>query len=49
MEKIGPGLLRNGLATMEEIEEIVDSMQAFAADPDTLVATPRMVQVWGRA
>jgi SAM-dependent methyltransferase len=49
MEKIGPGLLRNGLATKAEIQEIVHSMQAFAADPDTLVATPRMVQVWGRA
>jgi precorrin-6B methylase 2 len=49
MEKIGPALLRDGLATSEEIEEIVGSMQAFAADPETLVATPRMVQVWGRA
>jgi len=49
MERIGPALLRHGLATAEEIEEIVYSMQAFAADPETLVAMPRMVQVWGRA
>jgi hypothetical protein len=49
MERIGPALLRHGLATAEEIEGIVHSMQAFAADPETLVAMPRMVQVWGRA
>jgi len=49
MEKIGPALLRRGLATTDEIEEILDSMHDFVADPETLVATPRMVQVWGRA
>lgn len=48
MEKIGPALLRRGLATTDEIEEILDSMREFAAAPETLVATPRMVQVWGR-
>jgi len=49
MEKIGPALLRHGLATTDEIEEILTSMRAFAADPETLVATPRMVQVWAKA
>lgn len=49
MERIGPALLRHGLATEAEIEEILDGMRAFAADPQTLVALPRMVQVWGRA
>jgi ubiquinone/menaquinone biosynthesis C-methylase UbiE len=49
MEKIGPALLRHGLATTDEIDEVLEGMQAFAADPETLVAMPRIVQVWGRA
>lgn len=48
MERIGPALLRNGLADAAEITEILESMHAFAADPTTLVAMPRIVQVWGR-
>lgn len=48
MERIAPALLRNGLATAGEIAEIIDSMHAFAADPRTLVAMPRIVQGWGR-
>ncbi len=48
MEKIGPAVLRHGLATSAEIEEILDSMRDFAADPRTLVAMPRMGQAWGQ-
>jgi ubiquinone/menaquinone biosynthesis C-methylase UbiE len=49
MEKIGPSVVRHGLATTAEIDMVLDSMRAFAADPGTLVAMPRMVQAWGRA
>jgi SAM-dependent methyltransferase len=48
MEKIGPTVLRHGLATAEEIDVVVDDMRTFAADPRTLVAMPRMGQAWGR-
>jgi SAM-dependent methyltransferase len=47
MEKIGPAVVRHGLATQDEIDDIVARMRAFAADHRTLVALPRIVQVWG--
>jgi hypothetical protein len=48
MERISSAVLRHGLATSDEIVEIVDRLRLFAADPTTLMALPRMVQVWGR-
>jgi SAM-dependent methyltransferase len=49
MERIRPTVLRHGLATDQEIDSIISGMHAFAQDPSTLVAMPRMVQVWGTA
>ncbi len=49
MERIRPAVLRYGLATAQEIDSIVSGMQTFAENPATLVAMPRMVQVWGTA
>ncbi len=49
MERIRPAVLRHGLATGQEIDAIIADMHAFAQDPATLVALPRMVQVWGTA
>jgi SAM-dependent methyltransferase len=49
MERIRPAVLRHGLATDQEIDSIIDGMHAFAEDPTTLVAMPRMVQIWGTA
>jgi SAM-dependent methyltransferase len=49
MERIRPAVLRQGLATDQEIDAIIRGMQAFARDPSTLVGMPRMVQVWGTA
>jgi SAM-dependent methyltransferase len=48
LERIRPALVRHGLASSEEIDEILLSMRRFAADPSTLVSLPRIVQVWGR-
>jgi SAM-dependent methyltransferase len=48
MERIVPALLRHGLATQPEIDEVLDEMDAYAAAPDTVVSLPRLVQAWGR-
>lgn len=48
MDKIRPAVLKHQLATDEEIDRILAEMGAFAADPTSLVAMPRMVQAWGR-
>jgi SAM-dependent methyltransferase len=37
-----------GLATREAVEAMVDELYALAADPDAVVALPRVVQAWGR-
>jgi SAM-dependent methyltransferase len=49
MEKIRPAVLRHGLASDKEIDAILYRMCAFIQDPTTLVAFPRIVQVWGTA
>ena len=49
MDKIRPAVLRHGLATDQEIDSILSGMHAFVQDPATLVALPRIVQVWGTA
>lgn len=49
MERIRPAVLRHGLATEREIDQVITGMHAFAQDPCTLVGMPRMVQVWGTA
>jgi predicted O-methyltransferase YrrM len=37
-----------GLARREAIEAMVDELYAFAADPESVLALPRVVQAWGR-
>jgi SAM-dependent methyltransferase len=48
MENIADAVVRDGLASREETDALVGELHAFAADPGTLVAMPRIVQVWGR-
>ena len=47
MQLIGGTLLSYGLANEEEIDTLVQRLNAFADDPSTLAALPRIVQVWG--
>jgi precorrin-6B methylase 2 len=47
MEMIRASALRYGLADAAEIDGIVRRLDMFAEDRSTLVALPRMVQVWG--
>jgi predicted O-methyltransferase YrrM len=37
-----------GLAQREALEAMVDELYAFAAEPDSVLALPRVVQAWGR-
>jgi hypothetical protein len=47
MEMIRASVLRYGLTDAAEIDRIVRSLNTFADDGSTLVALPRLVQVWG--
>lgn len=48
MENIADAVLEDGLASPEEIDELVRELYAFAADPDTVAGLPRVIQAWGR-
>ena len=48
MEHIADAVIADGLATIEEIDEIVRALYDFAADPTTVAGLPRVVQAWGR-
>jgi SAM-dependent methyltransferase len=48
MENIADAVIEDGLATREEVDDIVRELFAFAAHPDTIAGTPRIVQAWGR-
>jgi len=41
--------LRHGLATDQETDSILTRVYSCVQDPATLVALPRIVQVWGTA
>jgi SAM-dependent methyltransferase len=49
MENIAGAVVEDGLASQAEIDDLVRELYAFAADPDTLAGTPRVVQVSARA
>jgi len=48
MENIADAVLADGLASPQEIQEVVRELYEFAANPDTVAGVPRVVQVWGR-
>jgi SAM-dependent methyltransferase len=48
MENIADAVIGQGLADREEVDRITRELYEFAADPNTLAGTPRIVQVWGR-
>ena len=48
MQSIADAAVTEGLATAGEIETLVGALDAFAADPATLVGLPRIFQVWGQ-
>jgi SAM-dependent methyltransferase len=48
MEKIRASVLDQGIASPTEFDEAHGELKAFTNDPTTLVASPRMIQAWGR-
>jgi SAM-dependent methyltransferase len=48
MEAIADAVLAAGLASAEELAEIVDELYAFANTEGTVMSLPRIVQAWGR-
>ena len=47
LENIADAVLAVGLAERGELEALVDDLYRLAADDETLIGTPRMVQAWG--
>lgn len=48
MENIASAVLEDGLASQDEIDEVVRELYQFADNPSTVAGMPRVVQVWGR-
>lgn len=47
-ETITEPVLADGLATADELRASIAALHAFARDPHTVLAGPRIVQAWGR-
>jgi hypothetical protein len=47
-DAVGDTLCAHGFATPGEVRAAVAELEAYAADPRTLIGTPRVFQVWGR-
>jgi hypothetical protein len=47
LEQIGDAAIAEQLITCNDLDELLDDLHAFAADPTTLMALPRIVQSWG--
>jgi SAM-dependent methyltransferase len=48
LEAIADSVLSAGLCTVDELNQTVDDLYAFAADDGSVLSIPRVVQVWGR-
>jgi SAM-dependent methyltransferase len=48
LESITDAVVASGAAERSDVEAIVDDLYRLAADGETLMSTPRMVQAWGR-
>jgi SAM-dependent methyltransferase len=47
-ETFADSAVADGFATAEEMEPLVDELYRLAADPNTFMSLPRIVQAWGR-
>ena len=48
LENVRDAMLAADLVTEEELATVTAEMEAHVADPDTIVAFPRIYQVFGR-
>jgi len=49
LENIADAVIKEELATREEIAALVQELYDYAANPETLAGLPRVVQAWARA
>ena len=47
LENITDPVLAEGLASQDELDDTIEGLTAFTADPTTLVSIPRIFQSWG--
>jgi hypothetical protein len=47
LENIAGVVLAEGLASRAEVDQLVDELDDFASDPQTLISAPRIVESWG--
>ena len=47
LESIADAILALDIAERSELDALVDDLYRLAADDETLISTPRMVQAWG--
>jgi ubiquinone/menaquinone biosynthesis C-methylase UbiE len=48
MERISGAVISELLAAESEVHQIVEELNAVAADPETIISLPRVFQVWGQ-
>lgn len=48
MQRIADSVVTEGLATEEEMEQVISGLNEAAADPETMMSLPRVFQTWGR-
>ncbi len=48
LEAVADGVIAEGLCTAEELAQTIDDLYAFAADNESVMSMPRVVQVWAR-
>ena len=49
LESISEAVLKDGLVTEAELRKIIDELNAFARDTQTVLGGPRVFQAWARA
>jgi hypothetical protein len=48
LENIADAAIAEGLATRAELDEAIGQLAEFTDDPHSIMACPRVFQVWGR-
>jgi ubiquinone/menaquinone biosynthesis C-methylase UbiE len=48
LEATAASIVAEGVASPDEVQAAIENLAAFTADPDSLVAGPRIFQVWSR-
>ena len=48
MSRVSDALTAEGLATADEVQEILTELNRAAGDSETVISLPRIFQVWGK-